>query len=95
MRTLLVTLLLVATTGTATAYCIAMPDDQASAYVKNGLKQAICLNGEIVQDTAVQNWQVKVNSALGKLDRDFVSEKLDALRPVEIPDYANPRPAWP
>lgn len=95
MRTLIAALLLVATTGSASAYCVAVPDDQASAYVKNGLKQAICLNGEIAQNTATQNWQVEVNSALGKLDRDFVSNKLDAIRPVEMPDYASPRPSWP
>ena len=95
MRTLLATLLFVATAGSASAYCVAVPDDQASAYVKNALRQAICLSDEITWNTAVQNWQVEVNTALGKLDRDFVSNKLDALRPVEIPDYASPKPAWP
>lgn len=95
MRTLLATLLLVATAGSASAYCVAVPDNQASAYVKNGLKKTICLNEEIAQNTAVRNWQVEVNSALGKLDRDFVSTKLDAIRPVEIPDYSSPKPAWP
>ena len=95
MRTLLATLLLVATAGSASAYCVAVPDDQSSAYVKNGLKKAICLNDEIAANTAIKNWQVEVNAALGRLDRDFVSNKLDAIKPVEIPDYGSLRPAWP
>jgi hypothetical protein len=95
MRTLIALLLLAATAGTASAYCVSVPDDQSSAYVKNGLKKTICLNNEIAQTTAVQNWQVEVNAAIGKLDRDFVSSKLDAIKPVEIPDYASPKPAWP
>lgn len=95
MRTLIATLLLVATTGAASAYCVSVPDDKSSAYVKNGLRKTICLDNEIAQNTAQQNWQVEVNTALGKLDRDFVSNKLDAIKPVEIPDYANPKPAWP
>ena len=90
MRTLIASLLLIATTGAASAYCISMPDNQQSAYVKNGLNKTICLNGEIARDTAVKNWQVEVNAALGQLDRDFVADKLDAIKPVEIPDYAAP-----
>lgn len=95
MRTLIALLLLAATAGTADAYCVSVPDDLSSAYVKNGLKKTICLNNEIVQTTAIQNWQVEVDTAIGKLDRDFVSNKLDAIKPVEIPDYATPKPAWP
>jgi hypothetical protein len=93
MRTLIATLLLVATTGAASAYCVSVPDDQSSAYVRNGLKKTICLNNEIAANTAQQNWQVEVNTALGKLDRDFVSDKLDAIKPVVIPDPS--QPAWP
>jgi hypothetical protein len=93
MRTLIATLLLVATTGAASAYCVSVPDDQSSAYVRNGLKTTICLNNEIAANTAQQNWQVEVNTALGKLDRDFVSDKLDAIKPVVIPDPS--KPAWP
>lgn len=95
MRTLIATLLLVASAGSASAYCVAVPDDQSSAYVRNGLKKTICLNNEIAETTSVKNWQVEVNTALGQLDRDFVSSKLDAIKPVEIPDYASPKPGWP
>lgn len=93
MRSLIATLLLVATTGAANAYCVSVPDDQSSAYVRNGLKKTICLNNEIASATAQQNWQVEVNTALGKLDRDFVADKLDAIKPVVIPDPT--KPAWP
>lgn len=93
MRTLIATLLLVATTGAASAYCVAVPDDQSSGYVKNGLKKTICLNDEIADDTAIRNWQVQVNTALGQLDRDFVADKLDDIKPIVIPNPANP--AWP
>lgn len=93
MRILIATLLIVATTGAASAYCVSVPDDQSSAYVRNGLKKTICLNDEIADWTAQQNWQVEVDTALGKLDRDFVNSKLDAIRPVVIPDPM--KPAWP
>jgi hypothetical protein len=95
MRTLIALLLLAATSTAASAYCVSVPDNQQSAYVKNGLKKTICLNTEIAEDAATKNWQVEVNTALGKLDRDFVADKLDAIKPVEIPDYANSKPAWP
>lgn len=94
MRILIATLLLVATAGSASAYCIAVPDDRASAYVRNGLKKTICLNEEIAANTEMRNWQVEVNTALGRLDRDFVGSKLDAIRPPEVPDYARPH-SWP
>jgi len=93
MRTLIATLLLVATTGGASAYCVSVPDDQSSAYVRNNLKKTICLNNEIAATTAQQNWQVEVSTALGKLDRDFVADKLDAIKPMVIPDPS--KPAWP
>lgn len=93
MRTLAAILLLIATTGPASAYCVSVPDDQSSAYVRNGLRKTICLNDEIASNTARQNWQVEVNTALGNLDRRFVSDKLDAIRPVTIPDPM--RPSWP
>jgi len=93
MRTLIATLLLVATSGGASAYCVSVPDDQSSAYVRNGLKKTICLNDAIAADTAQQNWQVEVNTALGKLDRDFVADRLDAIKPVTIPDPT--KPSWP
>jgi hypothetical protein len=93
MRTLIATLLLLATTGAASAYCVSVPDDQSSAYVRNHLNKTICLNHETAADTAIRNWQVEVNAALGKLDRDFVLEKLEADRPVGIPSPAIP--AWP
>lgn len=93
MRILVAALLLVATAGSASAYCVSVPDDQASAYVRNGLKKTICLNDELAADTARQNWQVEVNTALGKLDRDFVDNKLKAIQPVVIPDPL--KPAWP
>ncbi len=92
MRTLIATLLLVATTGAASAYCVSVPDDQSSAYVRNNLKKTICLNNEATESTAIKNWQVEVNTALGKLDRDFVSNKFDTVQPVVIPE---PKPAWP
>lgn len=93
MRTILATLLLVATTGAASAYCVAVPDDQSSAYVRNNTKQTICLNNELAGSTAEKNWQVKVDTALGKLDRDYVTDKLDAIKPV-VP--LNPtQPSWP
>lgn len=94
MRILIATLLLTATVGSASAYCVAVPDDKSSAYVRNGLKKTICLNEEIAANTGIRNWQVEVDSALGRLDRDFVSNKLDAIRPIEVPDYARPTP-WP
>jgi len=93
MRLLIATLLLVATSGAASAYCVSVPDDQSSAYVKNGIKKTICLNNEIASSTAQQNWQVEVNTALGRLDRDFVNDKLDAIKPVVIQDPS--KPAWP
>jgi hypothetical protein len=93
MRTLLAALLLVATTGAASAYCVSVPDDQSSAYVRNNLKKTICLNDEIATATAEKNWRVEVNTALGKLDRNFVANKLDAIRPVELPGLATP--SWP
>jgi hypothetical protein len=93
MRTLIATLLLVASAGSAGAYCVSVPDDQSSAYVRNGLKKTICLSEELAARTAQQNWQVEVNTALGRLDRDFVSDKLDAIKPMAIPDPA--KPAWP
>lgn len=94
MRILIATLLLVATAGSASAYCVTVPDDKSSAYVRNGLKKTICLNEEIAANTEIRNWQVEVNSAIGRIDRDFVGNKLDAIRPVEVPDYARPNP-WP
>lgn len=93
MRTFIAILLLAATAGTANAYCISVPDDQSSAYVKNGLKKTICVNNEIARNTAVQNWKIEVDTALGKLDRDFVSDKLEAIKPFVIPDPS--KPAWP
>jgi len=93
MRLLIATLLLVATSGAASAYCISVPDDQSSAYVKNGIKKTICLNNEIAASTAQQNWQVEVNTALGQLDRDFVANKLEAIKPVVLPDPS--KPTWP
>ncbi len=95
MRILIATLLLVATAGSASAYCVAVPDDKSSAYVRNGLKKTVCLNDELAANTELRNWQVEVNSALGKLERDFVSNKLEAIKPVEIPDFGSPKPAWP
>lgn len=93
MRTLIATLLLIATTGAASAYCVSVPDGKSTDYVKNGIKKTICLNSEIAANTAQQNWQVQVNTALDQLDRDFVSDKLDAIKPVVIPDPT--QPAWP
>ena len=93
MRLLIATLLLVATSGAASAYCISVPDDQSSAYVKNGIKKTICLNNEIAASTAQQNWQVEVNTALGQLDRDFVANKLEAIKPMVPPDPS--KPTWP
>jgi len=93
MRLLIATLLLVATSGAASAYCISVPDDQSSAYVKNGIKKTICLNNEIAASTAQQNWQVEVNTALGQLDRDFVANKLEAIKPMVLPDPS--KPTWP
>lgn len=92
MRTILAALLLVATTGAASAYCVSVPDDQSSAYVRNGLKRTICLNQELANTTAAKNWQVEVNTALDNLDRAFVSNKLEAIKPV-IPNPVTP--AWP
>jgi hypothetical protein len=93
MRTLLATLLLVATTGAASAYCVSVPDDQSTGYVRNHLNKTICLNDEVGEKTAVKNWQVEVNTALGKLDRNLVDDRLDAIKPVEIPRPG--MPAWP
>lgn len=94
MRTLIAALLLVTTTGAASAYCVAVPDDASSAYVRNNLKKTICLSNEIARNTTINNWQVEVNAALGQLDRNFVADKLDAIRPaVVIPTPATP--AWP
>jgi hypothetical protein len=93
MRTLIAALLLMATTGAASAYCVSVPDDQSTAYVRNHTKRTICLNNELAADTAIKNWQVEVNTAIGKLDRDFVADKLDAIKPVEIPSPG--APAWP
>ena len=93
MRTLIAILLLVATTSAASAYCLSAPDDKSTDYVKNGVKKTICLNNEIAASTAQQNWQVQVNTALGQLDRDFVTNKLEAIKPVVIPDPSNP--TWP
>jgi hypothetical protein len=94
MRNLIAALLLVTSAGAANAYCVAVPDDASSAYVRNNLKTTICLNSEIARNTAVQNWQVEVDAALGQLDRNFVRDKLDAIQPaVVIPNPATP--AWP
>jgi len=93
MRLIIATLLLVATSGAASAHCISVPDDQSSAYVKNGIKKTICLNDEIATGAAQRNFQVEINTALGQLDRDFVSNKLEAIKPVVIPDPS--KPVWP
>lgn len=93
MRILAATLLIIASAGPASAYCVPLPDDQASAYVRNGLNTAICLNEELAAATAQRNWQVRINTATGRLDRDFVSSKLDAIRPMAIPTPTSP--AWP
>jgi hypothetical protein len=92
MRTLIATLLLLSTTGLASAYCVSVPDTQSSAYVANGLRKSVCLNDELSQSTAIKNWQVEVNTALGQLDRAFVANKLDDIKPA-IPDPL--KPAWP
>jgi hypothetical protein len=93
MRTLIATLLLLATTGAASAYCVSVPDDQSSAYVRNHLNKTICLNHEAAADTAIRNWQIEVNAAIGRLDRVFVLDKLEPISPVQIPSPAIP--AWP
>lgn len=92
MRTLLATLLLVATTGAASAYCVSVPDDQSTGYVRNNLKKTICLNNELAQDTAQKNWEVKVDTALSQLDRAFVADKLEAIKPVQVPGVNS---TWP
>jgi len=92
MRTIIAAMLIIATTGAASAYCVSVPDDQSSAYVRNNLKRTICLDNELSTGTADKNWKVQVDSTLGRFDRNFVSEKLDAIRPV-IPSPVTP--SWP
>jgi len=92
MRMLIATMLLAATTGAAGAYCVSVPDDQSSAYVRNGLNKTICLNDELAETTATKNWQVEINTAIGQLDRQFVTDKLDTIKPV-LPDPL--KPSWP
>jgi hypothetical protein len=97
MRTIIATLLLIGTTGAASAYCVSVPDDKSSAYVRNNLNKTVCLNEELTDTTAIKNWQVEVNTALNKLDRDFVSNKLDVIKPV-VPAIGTPNygtPSWP
>jgi hypothetical protein len=93
MRTSLATLMLVLTTGVASAYCVSVPDDASSGYVRNGVNTAVCLNNELTDTTATKKWQVELNTALGNLDRKFVSDKLETIKPV-LPDPLA-KPAWP
>lgn len=77
-------------TGAAEASCVSVPDDAASAYVRNGLRHSICLEGELARDTALKNFEVEVDATLDRLQRQQLQQKF------AVPAFTDPfAPAWP
>ena len=56
--------LMLFTSSGAMALCVATPDGASSSYVTNGMRQSLCLNGELAADTAYRNRQVQIDSSL-------------------------------
>ena len=65
-------------TGSAEAYCVSVPDTAASAFVRNGLKHTICLQGELARTTELKNFQTEVGETLDRLQRDRLQQKFAA-----------------
>lgn len=90
MRTLLALVLLLAAPSAAHAYCVSVPDDRTSAYVRNGLRHTLCLADELSAETRARNRATATGAVLEQLQRDRLQHRFAA------PVFADPfAPRWP
>ena len=92
MRTITIIAVLLAGTVPASALCVSVPDDQSSAYVRNGLKQTICLDNELNAATQQRKLETELRTTLDRLERQSIQQKFDVpvIRPID--PFA---PRWP
>lgn len=90
MRTLFTITVLLFGIADANAYCVSLPDDASTAYVRNGLNKTICLDNELASATARKNFETEIGATLDRLQRDQLQQRFTA--PVFTDPFA---PAWP
>lgn len=75
MRTLLAAIAVLALTGTASAYCVAAPEDAQSGYVANNMQRTFCIQKELNQAAEQRRRQVELDATLHRLQRDLQQQK--------------------
>ncbi len=82
MRVFLVPLFLIAATSTASAYCVSIPDDTGSRYVRNGLSHSICLEDDLSRSTERKNFETDTQTSINQIQREILRQRLEtpALR---------------
>lgn len=92
MRILLVIAVLLAGTLPAAALCVSVPDDRSSAYVKNGLRQTICLDNELNAATQQRKLEIELRTTIDRLERERIQQRFEVpmIRPAD--PFA---PRWP
>lgn len=75
MRTLLATLIVIALSSGAHAYCYPVPERARDGYVGNDLKRTICLHDELSQSTQSRALQTELDATLSKLQRDLQQQR--------------------
>lgn len=53
------------------ALCVSRPDGAASHYVENNTAQALCLQRELAQQSAMQATQARIDATLNNLQLDL------------------------
>ena len=86
MRTLLVTLALIAFSSGAQAYCYSAPESYG--YAGNDLNRTLCLHDELSQSTQSRALQTEYDATFSKLQRDVQQQRftqqqmqLELMRP--------------
>ena len=79
----------------AQALCVPVPDGASSAYVSNGMRQSLCLNGELAGDTAYRNRQVQIDSSLLNLQIQQQQQQFQALQNRAMQTLPGVSPVWP
>jgi hypothetical protein len=76
MRILLASLVVVALSSGAQAYCYPLHDSAKDGYTGNDLKRTLCLQQELAQSTAERTLQTQLDATLSRIQRDLQQQKL-------------------
>ncbi len=93
MRTLIAIAAVLALATGAQAYCSPVPDTAETAYSLNNLKQTLCLQGELGNDTSAQANKALIDLQLQQMQRDLQQQKMQIqqLQTMGTRDYLLPR----